>query len=92
MTEQADEMIDAIVIGFDDEERVLAQPTAQFSVDDLSSLINHVVEYEDFKGIVWKGKVLDVVENVLVIEFERSAISQGGPSGLGQGSLVRIRL
>lgn len=92
MSDELQNTIDAIVVGFDEEERVLAQPTAQTAFDDITALINHEVTYEDFKGVVWRGRVIDAMGDVLVVEFEASAISTGGPSGLGQGSLIKVLL
>lgn len=49
------------------------------------------VFYEDFKGVVWRGKIVDIYgDDTLKVRFQSEAISEGGPSGLGQGSLVKI--
>jgi len=90
--EGARDLLDAIVIGFDDEDRILATLTAPMSNDEIKVLKGCRVTYEDFKGVVWEGRVIDVQEDALIIEFSRSALSEGGPSGLGQGSLLRIQV
>jgi len=85
------EELDFIVVGFEDEDCIVS-PTSPIEPEKLSSLMDREVEYEDFKGVIWKGKVVEVVgEDMLRVRFSQSAISEGGPSGLGQGSLVRIK-
>jgi hypothetical protein len=82
------EPIDAIVVGFDEQDRVLAQPTSSVGADP-SSLVGKEVVYLDYNGNPWKGVVREAMEDVLVIEFEAMRTGQEIP-GLGQGSLVRI--
>jgi hypothetical protein len=82
------EPIDAIVVGFDEQDRVLAQPTSSGTADPMS-LVGKEVVYLDYNGNPWKGVVREAMEDVLVIEFEAMRAGQEIP-GLGQGSLVRI--
>ncbi len=83
------EPIDAIVVGFDEQDRVLAQPTSSSGETDLSSMVGKEVVYLDYNGNPWKGVVKEAMGDVLVIEFEALSAGQEIP-GLGQGSLLRI--
>ncbi|MEM0442723.1 MAG: hypothetical protein QXS57_03120 [Candidatus Caldarchaeum sp.] len=88
MTEE--EEVSAIVVAFDGDDCIVS-PTSPLEPTLLQKLLGSKVLYEDFKGDLWEGVVTDVygVDN-LVVRFSEEAISQGGPSGLGQGSLVKI--
>lgn len=83
------EPVDAIVVGFDEHDRVLAQPTSSSGGTELSEMLGKEVVYLDYNGNPWRGVVREVLEDVLVIEFEAMREGQEIP-GLGQGSLVRI--
>ncbi|HIQ30387.1 MAG TPA: hypothetical protein EYH45_07490 [Candidatus Caldiarchaeum subterraneum] len=89
--EEDNDVIDLIVVGFEGDD-CLVSPTAPLSPEEMQKLVGKDVEYEDFKGVVWKGTALELVDNeILRVRFEEAALSEGGPSGLGQGSLVRIK-
>ncbi|MDJ0269110.1 MAG: hypothetical protein NXY59_00905 [Aigarchaeota archaeon] len=90
--EEESEAIDAIVVAFDENDNCIVSPTQPLSDEELSTLVGSEAEYEDFKGVKWYGKVVEAREEGLVVRFSEEAMSQGGPSGLGQGSLVRIPL
>jgi ribosomal protein L35AE/L33A len=90
MTEDEMEFLDAVVIGFENDDCIVSV-TGSLGNIDLRELVGRDVFYEDFKGVVWKGRVVDVYEgDNLLVRFQTEAISEGGPSGLGQGSLVKI--
>ncbi len=90
MTEEEVEFLDAVVIGFENDDCIVSV-TGILGDFDMKELVGRDVFYEDFKGVVWKGKVVDVYEGEnLLVRFQTEAISEGGPSGLGQGSLVKI--
>jgi hypothetical protein len=83
--------LDFIVVGFDEQERILVSPTSGIDPSELESLVGSKVFYEDYKSVLWRGRVVEVLGDVLVIVFGDEG--QGGeniPPGLGQGSLVRI--
>ena len=84
--------IDMIVVGFEEDDCIVS-PTSPLSSEELESLVGKDVEYEDFKGVIWRGKVVEIRgEDMLLVRFDKEALSEGGPSGLGQGSLVRVVL
>lgn len=86
----SEEEISAIVVAFDGDDCIVST-TSPLDVNELEKLVGCEVLYEDFKGVLWKGRVTGLFENEsLVVRFSEEAISQGGPSGLGQGSLVKI--
>ncbi|MCS7145601.1 MAG: hypothetical protein RMJ28_03760 [Nitrososphaerota archaeon] len=89
MSDEEHEWIDAIVIGFDEEERILASPTATLESARLSALVGEEALYEDFNGTIWRGKVIDVAEDVFVVVFKMGASSEL-PPGLGAGSLLKL--
>ncbi|MCS7129072.1 MAG: hypothetical protein NZ919_00310 [Candidatus Caldarchaeum sp.] len=85
-----EESISAIVVAFDGDDCVVST-TSPLESSVLKNLVGCEVLYEDFKGDLWKGLVVDMYQDeTLRVRFSEEAISQGGPSGLGQGSLVRI--
>ena len=84
------EELDAIVVGFDEQERVLVQPTSGITGEELAKLVGKEAVYVDYNGRPWKGSVTEALEDVLVVEFEALKSGQEVP-GLGQGSLLRIR-
>ncbi|MDW8360726.1 MAG: hypothetical protein RMK31_09145 [Candidatus Caldarchaeum sp.] len=89
MSEEA-ESISAVVVAFDGDDCVVST-TSPLDSAVLKNLVGCEVLYEDFKGDIWKGVVVDMYEDeTLRVRFSEEAISQGGPSGLGQGSLVKI--
>ncbi len=88
--ETAEEYIDFIVIGFDENERILVSPTSGSGVLDLERMVGCEVLYEDYRSVVWKGRVVEASGDVLVVVFGQEAGEEGVPPGLGQGSLVRI--
>ncbi|MCS6784536.1 MAG: hypothetical protein NZ581_05010 [Candidatus Caldarchaeum sp.] len=86
----SEEEITAVVVAFAGDDCVVST-TTPVDASELSKLVGCEVLYEDFKGDLWKGTVIDVYEGeTLLVRFSGEAISQGGPSGLGQGSLVKI--
>ncbi|MEM1944990.1 MAG: hypothetical protein QW756_05275 [Nitrososphaerota archaeon] len=90
MSEDESEFLDAVVIGFEDDDCVVSVTSGLGNLD-VGDLVGREVFYEDFKGVVWKGRVVDIYEDdTLRVRFQSEAISEGGPSGLGQGSLVKI--
>ncbi len=85
-----EENITAIVVAFDGDDCIVS-PTSPLDAAKLEKLVGCEVLYEDFRGDVWKGVVVGVYEeDTLRVRFSEEVISQGGPSGLGQGSLVTI--
>jgi hypothetical protein len=54
------EPIDAIVVGFDEQDRVLTQPTSSGTADP-SSLVGKEVVYLDYNGNPWKGVVREAI-------------------------------
>lgn len=85
-----EEEISAIVVAFEGDDCVVST-TSPVNLELLEKLVGCEVLYEDFKGDLWKGTVIGLYENeTLIVRFSEEAISQGGPSGLGQGSLVKI--
>ncbi|MEM1943021.1 MAG: hypothetical protein QXO30_07005 [Candidatus Caldarchaeum sp.] len=85
-----EEEVSAIVVAFDGDDCIVS-PTSPLESTVLQKLVGSKVIYEDFKGDLWEGVVTGVYEaDNLVVRFSEEAISQGGPSGLGQGSLVKI--
>jgi len=89
MSEEEAEGLDAIVVGFEDEYCVVS-PTKNLTPEEMQRLVGRAVFYEDFRGVVWQGRILELREDTFLVMFEGAALSDGGPSGLGQGSLVRI--
>ncbi|MCS7138293.1 MAG: hypothetical protein NZ941_08015 [Candidatus Caldarchaeum sp.] len=88
MTEE--EGISAIVVAFEGDDCIVST-TSPVDASQLQKLVGCEVLYEDFKGDLWKGTVVGLYEDeTLIVRFSEEAISQGGPSGLGQGSLVKI--
>ncbi|MEM1948526.1 MAG: hypothetical protein QXY84_00675 [Candidatus Caldarchaeum sp.] len=86
----SEEEIPAVVVAFEGDDHIVST-TTPLDTTELEKLVGCEVLYEDFKGILWKGLVTGLFENEsLVVRFSEEAISQGGPSGLGQGSLVKI--
>ncbi len=85
-----EENITAIVVAFDGDDCIV-NPTSPLDTARLEKFVGCEVLYEDFRGDVWKGVVVGIYEgDTLRVRFSEEAISQGGPSGLGQGSLVTI--
>lgn len=83
------EPIDMIVVGFDELERALVSPTSGAGEVDLASMMGKEVVYLDYNGKPWRGRVVEVLEEVLSVEFD--AVKEGKEvPGLGQGSLVRV--
>ncbi|MEM1967573.1 MAG: hypothetical protein QXO86_06875 [Nitrososphaerota archaeon] len=87
MSDEEFEPIDAIVVGFDEAERILASPTSPLELEKLASFIGLDALYEDYNGNIWRGKVVDTYGDTLVVVFEE--LSQL-PPGLGQGSLLKL--
>jgi len=83
------EWIDAIVVAFDEQDRVLASPTSSVDSSLLSGLIGEEAIYEDYNGVAWRGTVVDVSGESVVIVFNPEAPYEL-PPGLGNGSLIRI--
>jgi len=88
--ETAEEYIDFIVIGFDENERILVSPTSGSGVEVLERMVGCEVRYEDYRSVIWRGRVVEATGDVLVVVFGEEAGEEGIPPGLGQGSLVRI--
>ncbi|MEM2333286.1 MAG: hypothetical protein QXU87_00855 [Candidatus Caldarchaeum sp.] len=85
-----EETITAIVVAFDGDDCIVST-TSPMSSDELEKLVGCEVLYEDFRGDIWRGIVVGLYEgDTLRVKFSEEAISQGGPSGLGQGSMVTI--
>ncbi len=87
---EEEETITAIVVAFDGDDCVVSTTTPLTS-EELEKMVGSQVIYEDFRGDLWYGVVTGLYEgDTLRVRFSEEAISQGGPSGLGQGSLVKI--
>jgi len=87
---EEEEAITAIVVAFDGDDCVVSTTTPLAS-EELEKMVGRQVIYEDFRGDLWYGVVTGLYEgDTLRVRFSEEAISQGGPSGLGQGSLVKI--
>jgi hypothetical protein len=85
-----EEAITAIVVAFDGDDCIVSTTTPLTS-EELEKMVGSQVIYEDFRGDLWYGVVTGLYEgDTLRVRFSEEAISQGGPSGLGQGSLVKI--
>jgi len=85
-----EEEVSAIVVAFDGDDCIVST-TSPMDRKELETLVGCEVLYEDFKGEIWQGVVTDLHEDdTLRVRFSEEAISQGGPSGLGQGSMVKI--
>jgi ribosomal protein L35AE/L33A len=89
MSDEEFEWIDAIVVGFDEEERILASPTSPIEPSQLTAFIGEEVVYEDYNGNPWRGRIVDSAGDVLVVVFGEQG-SSGLPPGLGQGSLLKL--
>ncbi len=86
-----EEMLDAIVVGFDEEGRIIASLTSGGANIDLSRLKGMEAQFEDTNGVIWRGRIIEVHGDALVIDFGEKALSaEEGASGLGQGSMIRI--
>jgi len=86
-----EEELSAIVVAFDGDDCIVST-TTPIDSSELRKLVGCEVFYEDFRGEIWRGTVVDLFEgDTLRVRFSEEAISQGGPSGLGQGSLVKIK-
>ena len=85
-----EEPVTAIVVAFDGDDCIVST-TSPLGSDELEKMVGCQVIYEDFRGDLWYGTVVGLYEgDTLRVRFSEEAISQGGPSGLGQGSLVKI--
>jgi hypothetical protein len=85
-----EEAITAIVVAFDGDDCIVST-TTPLTLEELEKMVGSQVIYEDFRGDLWYGVVTGLYEgDTLRVRFSEEAISQGGPSGLGQGSLVKI--
>lgn len=85
-----EEYLTAIVVAFEEDDCIVST-TTPLDTAQLEGLVGCEVQYEDFKGDIWRGVVVGVYEgDTLRVRFSEEAISQGGPSGLGQGSMVTI--
>jgi len=85
-----EETLTAIVVAFDGDDCIVST-TTPLDPAVLEKLVGCEVLYEDFKGDLWHGVVVGIYEgDTLRVRFSEDAISQGGPSGLGQGSMVTI--
>ncbi len=89
MSDEELEWIDAIVVGFDEEERILASTTSPIDPSQLTALVGGEAIYEDYNGVPWRGKIVDSAGDVLVVVFGGQG-SAGLPPGLGQGSLLKL--
>ncbi|GBC70615.1 hypothetical protein HRbin02_00383 [Candidatus Calditenuaceae archaeon HR02] len=89
MSDEEVEWIDAIVVGFDEEERILASPTSPIEPSQLTSFVGEEALYEDYNGNPWRGRIVDSAGDVVVVVFSEQA-TVGLPPGLGQGSLLKL--
>ncbi|MEM2040721.1 MAG: hypothetical protein QXI52_02235 [Nitrososphaerota archaeon] len=84
-----EEEIDFIVVGFDEDNRIIASPTSSLGSLRLSVLKGLNARYEDFNGVVWVGKIVEVSEEAIIVEFEKIGSGEW-PPGLGLGSIIRV--
>lgn len=89
MSSQETEWIDAIVVGFDEEERILAYVTVPVEHSLLAKFIGREAVYEDFNGNIWRGRIVDSTGDFLIIVFGAEG-SLFLPPGLGAGSLLKL--
>ncbi|MEM0381144.1 MAG: hypothetical protein QXQ48_02880 [Nitrososphaerota archaeon] len=89
MSDEELEWVDAIVVGFDEEERILASPTSPIEASLLSGYVGEEVLYEDYNGTLWRGRVVDATGEVVVVTFGEGGSTEL-PPGLGQGSLLKL--